>query len=102
MVKEYTDIERYALFFILMRIMEADYIIDEREKILLNRLFVEFEIKEYEISIISNMEQRQCELIIKEIESSKKEFAVSLFNKMAMADNVLDSRELAIIERILR
>lgn len=101
MISEYTDIERYALFFILMSIMEADYIIDECEKTFLNRLFVEFEIKEHEISIISNMEQRQSEHIVKEMVLSKKKFAVNLFNQMAMADDVLDPRELAIIDRIL-
>lgn len=99
-MEEYTNIERYALIFILMQVMEADSIIHEQEIAFLNRMFIKFKITEQEISIISNLDLQQCESIIREMESLKKEEAISLFKEMASCDGYTDPRELKIIDHL--
>lgn len=99
-MEKYTNIERYALIFILMQVMEADSVIHEQEIAFLNRIFIQFEITEQEISIISNLDLQQCESIIMEMESSKKKEAVALFKEMASCDGYIDPRELKIIDHL--
>lgn len=100
MIIQFSNIERFAIVFILIRIMKADNIIAPQEQIFMNKIFEKFNIYKEDIPILSNLDLLQCELLIKDLDTSKKKYVLQLCDEMAKCDGNVDTRELAIINNL--
>ena len=92
--------ERYAIVSVLIRIMEADGIIDPREVKFMDGVLADLHISEREMEIIQEYELGQDIAIIKQLSDEKLIAAKELFINMAKCDGYADPRELQIISTI--
>lgn len=94
--------ERYAIVHILYLIMNADGIIHPKEEEYMNKAYVELGININDIEGIAIMNDIQAENIIRNMSSSQKEYAQSLFISMAESDGYVHPQEAAIIEQLFK
>ncbi|MBD5238839.1 MAG: hypothetical protein HDS64_03590 [Bacteroidales bacterium] len=92
--------ERFAIVSVLIRIMEADGIIDPREVKFMDGVLADLHISEREMEIIQEYELGQDIAIIKQLSDEKLIAAKELFINMAKCDGYADPRELQIISTI--
>ncbi|MBD5371831.1 MAG: hypothetical protein HDR75_00565 [Bacteroides sp.] len=92
--------ERYAIVSVLIRIMEADGIIDPREVKFMDGVLADLHISEREMEIIQEYDLGQDIAIIKQLSDEKLIAAKELFINMAKCDGYADPRELQIISTI--
>lgn len=96
----FTKQERYAIVSVLIRIMEADGIIDPREVKFMDGVLADLHISEREMEIIQEYDLGQDIAIIKQLSDEKLIAAKELFINMAKCDGYADPRELQIISTI--
>lgn len=96
----FTKQEKYAIISVLIKIMEADGIIDPNEVKFLDGVLVDLHISEPEIEIIQEYGLGQDTAIIKQLSIEKLEAAKILFMNMAKCDGYADPRELQIINSL--
>ncbi|MBD5201298.1 MAG: hypothetical protein HDS85_04540 [Bacteroidales bacterium] len=92
--------EKYAIVSVLIKIMEADGIIDPHEVEFLDGVLVDLNISEQEMEIIQEYDLGQDIAIIKQLSNEKMNAAKELFIKMAKCDGYADPRELQIISSL--
>lgn len=92
--------ERFAIVSVLIRIMEADGIIDPREVKFMDGVLADLHISEREMEIIQEYDLGQDIAIIKQLSDEKLIAAKELFINMAKCDGYADPRELQIISTI--
>ena len=92
--------EKYAIVSVLIKIMEADGIIDPHEVDFLDGVLVDLSISEPEMEIIQEYDLGQDIAIIKQLSNEKLNAAKELFINMAKCDGYADQRELQIINSL--
>lgn len=92
--------EKYAIISVLIKIMEADGIIDPHEVEFLDRILIDLHISEPEMEIIQEYNLGQDVAIIKQLSIEKLNAAKILFMNMAKCDGYADPRELRIINSL--
>lgn len=97
----FTRQEKYAIVSVLIKIMEADGIIDSHEVEFLDGVLVDLHISEPEMEIIQEYNLGQDIVIIKQLSLEKLEAAKLLFLNMAKCDGFADPRELQIINSLV-
>ena len=97
----FTRQEKYAIVSVLIKIMEADGIIDSHEVEFLDGVLVDLHISEPEMEIIQEYNLGQDIAIIKQLSLEKLEAAQLLFLNMAKCDGFADPRELQIINSLV-
>lgn len=93
--------EKYAIISILIKIMEADGIIDPHEVKLLDSVLADMHISEPEMEIIQEYNLGQDVALIKQLSIDKLDAAKTLFMNMAKCDGYADPRELQIINSLV-
>ena len=93
--------EKYAIISILIKIMEADGIIDPHEVKLLDSVLADMHISELEMEIIQEYNLGQDVALIKQLSVEKLYAAKTLFMNMAKCDGYADPRELQIINSLV-
>lgn len=93
--------EKYAIVSVLIKIMEADGIIDPHEVKFLDSVLVDLHISEPEMEIIQEYNLGQDVAIIKHLSVEKLDAAKMLFMNMAKCDGYADPRELQIINSLI-
>ena len=93
--------EKYAIVSVLIKIMEADGIIDPHEVEFLDEVLVDLSISEPEMEIIQEYDLGQDIAIIKQLSNEKLNAAKELFINMAKCDGYADQRELQIINTLV-
>lgn len=93
--------EKYAIISILIKIMEADGIIDPHEVKLLDSVLADMHISEPEMEIIQEYNLGQDVALIKLLSVEKLYAAKTLFMNMAKCDGYADPRELQIINSLV-
>ena len=93
--------EKYAIVSVLIKIMEADGIIDPHEVEFLDEVLVDLSISEPEMEIIQEYDLGQDIAIIKQLSYEKLNAAKELFINMAKCDGYADQRELQIINTLV-
>lgn len=92
--------EKYAIVSVLIKIMEADGIIDPHEIEFLDGVLVDLHISEQEMENIQEYDFGQDIAIIKQLSNEKLNAAKELFINMAKCDGYADPRELQIINSL--
>ena len=92
--------EKYAIVSVLIKIMEADGIIDPHEVEFLDEVLVDLSISEPEMEIIQEYDFGQDTAIIRQLSVEKLKIAKQLFTNMAESDGYSDPRELEIINTL--
>ena len=92
--------EKYAIVSVLIKIMEADGIIDPREVEFLDGVLVDLNISEEEMEIIQDYDFGQDTAIIRQLSVEKLKIAKQFFTNMAESDGYSDPRELEIINTL--
>ena len=92
--------EKYAIVSVLIKIMEADGIIDPHEIEFLDGVLVDLHISEQEMENIQEYDFGQDVAIIKQLSNEKLNAAKELFINMAKCDGYADQRELQIINSL--
>lgn len=92
--------EKYAIISVLIKIMEADGIIDPHEVEFLDSVLVDMHISEPEIEFIQEYNLGQDVAIIKQLSIEKLDAAKMLFLNMAKCDGYADPRELQLIDSL--
>lgn len=92
--------EKYAIVSVLIKIMEADGIIDPHEVDFLDGVLVDLNISEQEMEIIQEYDFGQDFAVIKQLSNEKLNAAKELFINMAKCDGYADPRELQIISSL--
>ena len=93
--------EKYAIVSVLIKIMEADGIIDPHEVDFLDGVLVDLSISEPEMEIIQEYDLGQDIAIIKQLSNEKLNAAKELFINMANCDCYDDQRELQMINTLV-
>lgn len=93
--------EKYAIVSVLIKIMEADGIIDPHEIEFLDGVLVDLHISEQEMENIQEYDFGQDIAIIKQLSNEKLNSAKELFINMAKCDGYADQRELQIINTLV-
>ena len=99
-MKELSTNEKYAIVSILYQIMNADGIVHPKEEEYMNKVYVELGINANDIEEIANMNNYMSQNIIKQMSSSHRQYAQSLFESMAKSDGSIHPQEVAIIEQL--
>lgn len=97
----FTTQEKYAIISILIKIMEADGIIDPHEVKFLDSVLVDLQISEPEMEIIQEYSLGQDVVVIKHLSIEKLDVVKILFTNMAKCDGYADPRELQIINSLV-
>ncbi|MDE5821772.1 MAG: TerB family tellurite resistance protein [Paramuribaculum sp.] len=92
--------EKYAIVSVLIKIMEADGIIDPHEIEFLDGVLVDLHISEQEMENIQEYDFGQDIAIFKQLSNEKLNAAKELFINMAKCDGYADPRELQIINSL--
>lgn len=92
--------QQYAVVSILIKIMEADGVIDPNEIKFINQVLKEFEISEREMENIDSYDISKAILELKGIDTDLKTIIIDMFIAMSKCDGYSDPRELKIIESL--
>lgn len=101
-MKELSTNEKYAIVSILYQIMNADGIVHPKEEEYMNKVYIELGINVNDICEITNMNYFQSQNIIKQMSSSHRQYALSIFESMAESDGYVHPQESAIIEQLFK
>lgn len=91
---------QYAIICILIKIMEADGVIDPNEVKFIDEVLRDFNISENEMENIDSYDVRQSILILEGLDQNTKLAIKQMFVDMAKCDGYADPRELEIIESL--
>ncbi|MDE6485529.1 MAG: TerB family tellurite resistance protein [Duncaniella sp.] len=95
--EQLTKSQQYGVISILIKIMEADGIIDPHEINFINEVLKVFHISEQEMELIDSFDIPKSVSELKVLGRNTKESIVRLFVGMAECDGYADPRELDII-----
>lgn len=95
--EQLTKSQQYGVISILIKIMEADGIIDPHEIKFINEVLKVFHISEQEMELIDSFDIPKSVSELKVLDANTKETIVRLFVGMAECDGYVDPRELDII-----
>lgn len=95
--EQLTKSQQYGVISILIKIMEADGIIDPNEINFINEVLKVFHISEQEMELIDSFDIPKSVAELKVLGTNTKESIVRLFVRMAECDGYADPRELDII-----
>lgn len=98
---QYTRYQQYVILYVLERIKEADLIIDPREVLYFDEMLSAFCISVEEIESLESLDLIKCRDCIIEMNSEQKKDVRRIFEKMASIDEIIDPREIAVIEMVL-
>lgn len=98
--EQLTKSQQYAVISILIKIMEADGIIDPNEIRFMNQVLEEFQIFEQEIELIDTFDILKSVSTLRGINAAIKDAVLKLFIGMAECDGYSDPRELEIIQNL--
>lgn len=92
--------QQYAVVSILIKIMEADGVIDPNEVQFINGILRNFQISEREMETIDTYDILHSISLLHELDSDTSAAIKELFIDMAKCDGYADPRELDIIQRL--
>lgn len=92
--------QQYAIISILIKIMEADGVIDPNEVQFIDGVLEDFHISENEMENIDSYDVRQSISILEGLDDNTKSTIKQMFVDMAKCDGYADPRELEIIDTI--
>lgn len=95
---EYTYQQQIAMMRILLDIIHADGIIDERETFFFNQLKEKFGLTDNDYEVVKAKNSLLALVQIKEMTSKQKEQFAYLMNKMIIVDDDIDVNEVAIYD----
>lgn len=98
--EQLTKSQHYAVISILIKIMEADGIIDPHEIRFMNQVLEEFQISEHELELIDSFDIFKCVSALRGLDSDLKDAVLKLFVGMAECDGYADPRELEVISSL--
>ncbi len=97
---KYTKREKITIIAILIAIMEADGIIDPNEVEYLKKVIIDFELDEFELEQIVEIDFNLVIDEFKQFDKDKRLDCKGLFIGMAKSDGYADERELNIINHL--
>ena len=97
---ELTLDERRTVYYILFHIMDADGVEKPEEMAFLDEIFAEFGLSIAEFDHVELYDMRYLKGRLSEFTPEKKNYAKSLFYRMASCDGYVDHREMAMIENL--
>lgn len=97
---ELTLEERRTVFYILFHIMDADGIEKQEEIAFLDDVFAEFGLTVAEFDHMELYDMRYLKEKFSEFTTEKRNYAKSLFYRMASCDGYVDHREMSMIENL--
>lgn len=92
--------QQYAVISILIKIMEADGIIDPHEIRFVNQVLEEFQISEQEMELIDSFDILKSVSALRVLDATRKDAVLKLFVGMAECDGYADPRELEVIRSL--
>lgn len=98
--EQLTKSQQYAVISILIKIMEADGIIDPNEIRFMNQVLEEFQISEQEMELIDSVDILKSVSTLRGINAAIKDAVLKLFVGMAECDGYADPRELEVIRNL--
>lgn len=98
--EQLTKPQQYAVISILIKIMEADGIIDPHEIRFMNQVLEEFQISEQEMELIDSFDILKSVSALRGLDATIKDTVLKLFVGMAECDGYADPRELEVIRSL--
>lgn len=95
-----TKPQQYAVVSILIKIMEADGIIDPNEIRFMNQVLEEFQISEQEMELLDSFDILTSVSALRGLDSAIKDAVIKVFVGMAECDGYADPRELEVIRSL--